>query len=100
MHELPLSFMDYDGFRDVLDFLAMNFIGMSRNTLKSEVLKLYEVKKSRTMMILDENTSRIDLTTDMWTSLDPEDEISRGEVMDEDDDITNYGSDYQKVVLQ
>ncbi|KAK3221649.1 hypothetical protein Dsin_008674 [Dipteronia sinensis] len=41
---------------------------MSRNTLKSEVIKLYEVEKSRTMMMLDENTSRIALTTDMWTS--------------------------------
>ena len=68
MHELPLSFVDYDGFRDVLDFLAPNFNGMSRNTLKSEVMKLYEVEKSRTMMMLDENTSRIALTTDMWTS--------------------------------
>ncbi|KAK3195153.1 hypothetical protein Dsin_026463 [Dipteronia sinensis] len=68
IHELPLSFVDYDGFRDVLDFLAPDFNGMSRNTLKSEVMKLYEVEKSRTMMMLDENTSRIALTTDMWTS--------------------------------
>ncbi|KAK2661526.1 hypothetical protein Ddye_000100 [Dipteronia dyeriana] len=31
-------------------------------------MKLYEVEKSRTMVMLDENTSRIALTTDMWTS--------------------------------
>ena len=68
MHELPLSFVDYDGFKDVLDFLAPDFNGMSRNTFKSKVMKLYEVEKSRTMMMLDENTSRIALTTDMWTS--------------------------------
>ncbi|KAK3193491.1 hypothetical protein Dsin_024801 [Dipteronia sinensis] len=68
MHELPSSFVDYDGFSDVLDFVAPDFNGMSRNTLKSEVMKLYEVEKSRTMMMFDENTSRIAITTDMWTS--------------------------------
>ncbi|KAK3198675.1 hypothetical protein Dsin_022090 [Dipteronia sinensis] len=111
------------------------FNGMSRNTLKSEVMKLYEVEKSRTMMILDETTDQIAFTTDMWTSnqkkgymvvtthfidntwklcsrilirlhphtvealmctqnwiwaqrrgLVPEDEILRGEVMNEDDE--------------
>ncbi|KAK1560289.1 hypothetical protein Q3G72_024680 [Acer saccharum] len=98
MHELPLSFVDYDGFRDVLDFLAPDFNGMSRNTLKSEVMKLYEVEKSRTMMMLDENTSSS--SSSMWDvkgfesykrkhgrqRLVPEDEILRGEVMDEDND--------------
>ncbi|KAK3229378.1 hypothetical protein Dsin_001259 [Dipteronia sinensis] len=68
MQELPLSFVDYDGFRDVLDFLAPEFNDMRRNTLKSEVMKLYEVEKSRTMMMLDENTSRVALAVDMWTS--------------------------------
>ncbi|KAK2637299.1 hypothetical protein Ddye_032091 [Dipteronia dyeriana] len=65
MHELPLSFVDYGRFKDVLDFLAPGFNGLTRNTLKSEVMKLYEVEKSRTMMMLDKNTSRVALTTDM-----------------------------------
>ncbi|KAK3229913.1 hypothetical protein Dsin_001794 [Dipteronia sinensis] len=47
---------------------APDFNGISRNTLKNEVIKLYEVEKSRTMMMLDENTSRTAFITDMWIS--------------------------------
>lgn len=39
---------------------------LSRNNLKSEILKLYQAKKAKTMAWLGNNDSRVAITTDMW----------------------------------
>ncbi|KAA8538184.1 hypothetical protein F0562_027792 [Nyssa sinensis] len=41
---------------------------ISRNTLKSGILKIYEREKSKTIKLLENVESRIALTSDMWTS--------------------------------
>ncbi|KAA8524372.1 hypothetical protein F0562_010795 [Nyssa sinensis] len=41
---------------------------ISRNTLKSDILKIYEREKSKTIKLLENVESRISLTSDIWTS--------------------------------
>ncbi|TXG73684.1 hypothetical protein EZV62_002263 [Acer yangbiense] len=41
MHELSLRFVEYTGFREMMEYCQPRFESMSRNTLKSEIFKLY-----------------------------------------------------------
>ncbi|KAK9233301.1 hypothetical protein WN943_023550 [Citrus x changshan-huyou] len=45
MHELPLRFVEYIGFREIMAHANPVVKPMSRNTLKSEILKLYQIEK-------------------------------------------------------
>ncbi|XP_075481261.1 zinc finger BED domain-containing protein DAYSLEEPER-like [Primulina tabacum] len=54
LHEYPLSMVDHVGFR--------------RNTIKNDIMKVFEYERDKTMKLLESNASRIALTTDMWTS--------------------------------
>ncbi|KAE8733017.1 hypothetical protein F3Y22_tig00001644pilonHSYRG00324 [Hibiscus syriacus] len=40
----------------------------SRNTLKNDILKIYDFEKEKTMRLLEKNRSKIAIMTDMWTS--------------------------------
>lgn len=68
LHELPLCFVEYHGFRELCQSLQPAFKMISRTTLKSDILKIYDVEKQKTMKLLERNRSRIAITTDMWTS--------------------------------
>ncbi|XXG84377.1 hypothetical protein AAC387_Pa10g1904 [Persea americana] len=39
-----------------------------RNTIKSEIFKIYNCEKEKVMKKLDKNRGRVAITTDMWTS--------------------------------
>ncbi|KAK1421801.1 hypothetical protein QVD17_24433 [Tagetes erecta] len=67
-HGYPLSIVEHHGFRKFVRGLQPFFKVPSRNTLKSDVLKIYDYEKQKTMRILEKNPSRIAITTDMWTS--------------------------------
>lgn len=41
---------------------------VSRNIAKSDCLEIYKEEKSKLSKVFDSITSRISLTTDMWTS--------------------------------
>ncbi|KAK9991238.1 hypothetical protein SO802_026223 [Lithocarpus litseifolius] len=41
---------------------------VSRNTLKSDILKIYDNEREKVLKITDKNGSRMAITTDMWTS--------------------------------
>ena len=41
---------------------------MSRNILKSEILKLYQAEKAKRMTFLENNNSRVAIIINMWTS--------------------------------
>ena len=41
---------------------------MSRNTLKSEILKLCQIEKVKTLYLLGKTHGRVAITTDLWTS--------------------------------
>ncbi|KAL6221029.1 hypothetical protein ACLB2K_008781 [Fragaria x ananassa] len=45
-----------------------NMIIMHENTVKKEIMKIFEFEKEKTMNLIQMNTSRIAITTDMWTA--------------------------------
>ena len=67
-HKLSLNFVKYDAFRDLMCYSNQLVKMMSRNTLKGEILKLYQAEKAKTMALLEINNSRKPITTDMWTT--------------------------------
>lgn len=42
MHDLPFQFVEYDGIRACFEYLCPNINCVSRNTIKADVLKMYE----------------------------------------------------------
>ncbi|KAG6471835.1 hypothetical protein ZIOFF_069282 [Zingiber officinale] len=68
LHEYPLSMVDHVGFRRYSHALQPIFKVVSRNTIKTDIMKIFEYERNKTMKLLDSNASRIALTTDMWTA--------------------------------
>lgn len=68
MHEYPLSMVDHVGFRRFVGNLQPLFKVPSRNTVKSDILKIYDYERVKTMKLIESNESRVAITTDMWTS--------------------------------
>ncbi|XP_073281233.1 zinc finger BED domain-containing protein DAYSLEEPER-like isoform X1 [Primulina huaijiensis] len=68
LHEYPLSMVDHMGFRRYSYTLQPLFKVVSRNTVKNDIMKIFEQERDKTMKLLDSNASRIALTIDMWTS--------------------------------
>ena len=68
MHKLRLRFMEYIGFREMMADANTMVKQMSRNTLKSEILKLYQIKKVKILHLLEKNHDRVAITTYLWTA--------------------------------
>jgi len=68
MHEYPLSIVDHFGFRRFMSGLNPNFQMISRNTLRSDILTLFENEKSSLKKLLEINQGRVAIATDMWTT--------------------------------
>ncbi|KAG6505971.1 hypothetical protein ZIOFF_031285 [Zingiber officinale] len=68
LHEYPLSMVDHVGFRRYSYALQPIFKVVSRNKIKTDIMKIFEYERNKTMKLLDSNASRIALTTDMWTT--------------------------------
>jgi hypothetical protein len=64
----PLSIVDHVGLRRVFVALQPLFKVPSRNTIKKEVLKVYDFEKTCAMKMLDSHEGRVAITTDMWTA--------------------------------
>ena len=60
--------IDHIGFREFVGSLQLLFKIISRNTLKSDIFKIYDNEKEKALKITDKNGSRMAITTDMWTS--------------------------------
>ena len=68
INEYPLSIVDHIEFKEfVADFQPM-FKLITRNTLKSDILKIYDNEREKVLKMMDKNGSRIAITTNMWTS--------------------------------
>ncbi|KAJ0094891.1 hypothetical protein Patl1_16481 [Pistacia atlantica] len=63
-----LSMVDYYGFRRFCNNMQPLFKVMSRNTIKKDIFKIYDVEKEKTMKLLNKNWSRIAITSDLWTT--------------------------------
>ncbi|XP_023765160.2 zinc finger BED domain-containing protein RICESLEEPER 2-like [Lactuca sativa] len=68
-HDLPFSFVEYEGVRNFCKYLEPEASLVCRNTAKSDIQKLYTTQQKR---LRDESLrcpSRICLTSDAWTSI-------------------------------
>ncbi|XP_050254848.1 zinc finger BED domain-containing protein RICESLEEPER 2-like [Quercus robur] len=68
LHEYPLSMVDHIGFKEFVADLQPMFKLVTRNTLKSDILKIYDNEREKALKMTDKNGSRMAITTDMWTS--------------------------------
>ena len=68
MHEYPLSMVEHIGFRRFVSSLQPLFKMVSRNTIKSDILKVYDIEKEKLGNWLSRIPARMAVTTDMWTS--------------------------------
>ncbi|GJU83981.1 zinc finger BED domain-containing protein RICESLEEPER 2-like protein [Tanacetum coccineum] len=68
LHEYPLSIVDHVGFRNFTKAIQPLFNCPCRNTLKSDILKLYNQQKDQVIKGIETNKSRVAITADMWTS--------------------------------
>lgn len=69
MHDLPFSFVEYTGIRAIFKYLEHNVPIISRNTAKSDVLKMHNREKGVIKRILELAPGRICLTSDLWSSI-------------------------------
>ena len=68
-HNLPFSFVEYEGIRKIFNYINSDVKHISRNTSKADVLKLYKNAKDDVKNKLKSIPSRICLTSDLWTSI-------------------------------
>ncbi|XP_038679444.1 zinc finger BED domain-containing protein RICESLEEPER 2-like [Tripterygium wilfordii] len=68
LHEYPISMVEHVGFRRFSTGLQPLFKVPSRSTERSDLFKVYDLEKKNCVKILENNSSRIALTSDMWTS--------------------------------
>ncbi|XP_028214896.1 zinc finger BED domain-containing protein RICESLEEPER 2-like [Glycine soja] len=68
MHEYPLAIVDHLGFRRYSAALQPVFQVPTRNTIKKEIMKIYENERATTLKLLDSLDGRVAITSDMWTS--------------------------------
>ena len=66
-HNLPFSFVEYEGIRKVFSYLNSDVKHISRNTSKADVLKLFKKEKDDIKNKLKSIPGRICLTSDLWT---------------------------------
>ncbi|WJZ89198.1 hypothetical protein VitviT2T_008430 [Vitis vinifera] len=68
LHEYPLSIVDHADFRDFASSLQPLFKMISRNTIKDDIMKIYEFEKGKMSSYLEKLETRMTITIDMWTS--------------------------------
>ncbi|KAK3415408.1 hypothetical protein EUGRSUZ_H01031, partial [Eucalyptus grandis] len=68
-HNYTYSFVEHEGTRELFSYLNPNVKHISRNTARSDVLKVYEKEKGILKSKLLSLSSRICLTSDLWTSI-------------------------------
>ncbi|CAN1222014.1 Putative AC transposase [Linum grandiflorum] len=68
MHEYPLSMVDHLYFKRFVCSLQPMFSVPSRNTMKKEIFRVYEIERTKIQRVIDRNSGRIAITTDMWTA--------------------------------
>lgn len=68
IHEYPLSIVDHIGFRRFVKSLNSSFKMISRNTLRSDIMRMYNEDRASLKALLAHNDGRIAITTDMWTA--------------------------------
>ena len=68
LHDYPLSMVEHRGFRDFTTTIQPLFKCPCRNTMKKHILNIYGEERDKVMKLIENNDSRVAITTDMWTS--------------------------------
>ena len=68
-HNYPFQFVEHIGIRELHLFLNPSVKSISRNTAKSNVLKIYRREKEKVKKELELVHGRICLTSDLWSSI-------------------------------
>ncbi|KAK3021166.1 hypothetical protein RJ639_045878 [Escallonia herrerae] len=68
LHEYSLSIVDHVGFRRYSSALQPLFKIPTRNSVKSDIINIYEHEREQVMKLLEGIRSRVAVTTDLWTS--------------------------------
>ena len=68
LHDYPLSMVEHRGFRDFTTTIQPLFKCPCRNTMKKRILNIYGEERDKVMKLIENNDSRVAITTDMWTS--------------------------------
>jgi len=68
LHELPFTFVEYDGFREFVSTVNPLFKMASRTTIKLDCMKAFEDAKFELRELFKNSNSKVSLTADMWTS--------------------------------
>ncbi|KAJ7954513.1 Zinc finger BED domain-containing protein RICESLEEPER [Quillaja saponaria] len=66
VHGYPLS--DHIGFRKFIYGLQPTFKMVLRNTVKADIMKIYDCEKDNTMKLIKSSQSKVAITCDMWTA--------------------------------
>ena len=67
LHEYPFSIVEHIGFRSYSASLQPMFKMVIRNTIKRDILSIYDFENDKSMQQIDKNQNKISITTDMWT---------------------------------
>ncbi|KAH7672025.1 Tam3-transposase (Ac family) protein [Dioscorea alata] len=67
-NDLPFSFVEYDGIRSWIKYVNPDGVCISRNTLVSDITRIYMREKGKLKHVLGNNPNRICLTSDVWTA--------------------------------
>jgi hypothetical protein len=68
-HDLPFSYVEYDGVREMHRYLRSDVPLISRNTANADLIKMHMLEKQKVKSLLNVCPGRISLTSDLWTSL-------------------------------
>ncbi|XP_074271370.1 zinc finger BED domain-containing protein RICESLEEPER 3-like [Silene latifolia] len=69
-HNLPLQLVEYEGIKiNVFCYLNPDVKFFVRNTIKSDILRMYRIEKDKLIGLLKRTNGRISLTYDCWSSV-------------------------------
>ncbi|CAN1126606.1 Zinc finger BED domain-containing protein RICESLEEPER 2, partial [Linum perenne] len=69
MHDYPLNMVHHLYFKRFCCSLQPLFKVQSRNTMRKEIFNMYRVERTRILREMEANKGRVDVTTDIWTTL-------------------------------
>jgi hypothetical protein len=67
-HDLPFSYVEYDGVKKMHRYLRSDVSLISRNTATADLIKMHMLEKQKVKSLLNVCPQRISLTSDFWTS--------------------------------
>jgi hypothetical protein len=68
-HDLPFSYVEYDGVREMHRYLCSDIPLISRNTAKADLIKMHMLEKQKVKSLLNVCPWRTSLSSNLWTSL-------------------------------